>query len=237
MEFGRAKSAMFFPLYIDNVYIGYWIIESGKMHAFDRVDTTILEVVKDNIISVFKIVSYQNVIENLTRKDLYSDLKTSEYLYEKGRNIIDSYTTSTVCMFKIINLEETNSKVNRDTGNQMIIDICDYIKDRLTDEYLFVRYMGPKFAIVFSGIEIEGVVEFLNDLKKEVENLSIEDVIVTEENEKLDEKKKKKVKMTKPKLNFAITTYYKGTALEKTLKELEEYLDTADSLESDINNI
>ena len=82
MEFGRAKSAMFFPLYIDNVYIGYWIIESGKMHAFDHVDTTILEVVKDNIISIFRIVSYQNVLENLTRKDLYSDLKTSEYLYE-----------------------------------------------------------------------------------------------------------------------------------------------------------
>lgn len=54
MEFGRAKSAMFFPLYIDNVYIGYWIIESGKMHAFDHVDTTILEVVRDNIISIFR---------------------------------------------------------------------------------------------------------------------------------------------------------------------------------------
>lgn len=27
-EMGRAKSAMFFPLYIDNIYIGYWIMES-----------------------------------------------------------------------------------------------------------------------------------------------------------------------------------------------------------------
>ena len=26
MEFGRAKAAMFFPIYIDNVYIGYWIM-------------------------------------------------------------------------------------------------------------------------------------------------------------------------------------------------------------------
>lgn len=46
MEFGRAKSAMFFPLYIDNVYIGYWIIESGIPHDFDKIDTTVLEVVK-----------------------------------------------------------------------------------------------------------------------------------------------------------------------------------------------
>lgn len=237
MEFGRAKSAMFFPLYIDNVYIGYWIIESGKMHAFDHVDTTILEVVKDNIISIFRIVSYQNVLENLTRKDLYSDLKTSEYLYEEGKRTIDSYTTSTVCMFKIINLEETNSKFNRDTGNQMIIDVCDYINEKLSDEYIFVRYMGPKFVIVFSGVEIEGVVDFLNDLKKEVENLKIEDVIAAEENEKKEDKKKKKVEFAKPKLNFVTTTYYKGTALEIGLKKLEEYLDTADANESDINNI
>ena len=33
----RAKSAMFFPLYIDNIYIGYWIIESDIPHAFDEV--------------------------------------------------------------------------------------------------------------------------------------------------------------------------------------------------------
>lgn len=237
MEFGRAKSAMFFPLYIDNVYIGYWIIESGRMHAFDHIDTTILEVVKDNIVSIFKIVSYQNIVESLTRNDLYSDLKTSEYLYEEGRHIIDSYTTSTICMFKIINLEETNNKVNRDTGNQMIIDICDYIKEKLSDEYIFVRYMGPKFAIAFSGAEVNGVVDFLNDLKNEVENLEVEDIIAVEENEKGNLKKKKKVLITKPKLNFVLTSYYKGTALEKVMKKLEEYLDSANKNENDINNI
>ena len=56
-EMGRAKSAMFFPLYIDNIYIGYWIMESGLMHAFDKIDTTIIEVVKDNIISVLSTIS------------------------------------------------------------------------------------------------------------------------------------------------------------------------------------
>ncbi len=237
MEFGRAKSAMFFPLYIDNVYIGYWIIESGKMHAFDNIDTTILEVVKENIISIFKIVSYQNIVESLTRQDLYSDLKSSEYLYEDGRKIIDSYTTSTICMFKITNLEDINKNINRDTGNQTIIDVCDYIKEKLSDEYIFVRYMGPKFVIAFSGVEIDGVVEFLNDIKREVENLEIEDVVALEENEKNAKKKKKEISITHPKLNFILTTYYKGTALEAVLKKLEEYLDTAKEDENDINQI
>ena len=67
LEFGRAKSAIFFPLYIDNIYIGYWIIESGEPHAFDNVDTTILEVVKENIVSVLKTVAYQATVESLPR--------------------------------------------------------------------------------------------------------------------------------------------------------------------------
>ncbi len=237
MEFGRAKSAMFFPLYIDNVYIGYWIIESGRMHAFDNIDTTILEVVKENIVSILKIVSYQNIVESLTRQDLYSDLKTSEYLYEEGRKTIDNYTTSTICMFKITNLQAINENVNRDTGNQVIIDVCDYIKEKISKEYIFVRYMGPKFVIAFSGVDVEGVVEFLNDLKNEVENLAVEDVIATEENEKFDEKKKKKVVISHPMVNFVLATYYKGTAIEKVLKKLEDYLDTAPANEHDINNI
>ena len=74
MEFGRAKSAIFFPLYIDNIYIGYWIIESGEPHAFDKIDTTVLEVVKENIISVYKTVSYQNTVENIVRKTNFQNL-------------------------------------------------------------------------------------------------------------------------------------------------------------------
>ena len=229
MEFGRAKSAMFFPLYIDNVYIGYWIIESGEMHAFDQIDTTILEIVKDNILSIFKIVSYQNILENIVRDDLYSDLKTGEYLYEKGRAQIDKYTTSTICMFKMCNLEEINKNYNRDTGNQVIIDVCDYIKENLYPEYIFVRYMGPKFVIVFPGIEKESVVEFLSDIKQKVEAMKIEEVIE-------EGKKVKNIRNAQVLLNMVFTTYYKGTAIESVLKKLEEYLDEAEG-ESDINDI
>ena len=231
MEFGRAKSAMFFPLYIDNVYIGYWIIESGEPHAFDNIDTTILEVVKENIIAVYKTISYQNTVENISRKDLFSDLNSAEYLYGKGKKTIDKYTTSTVCMFKIVNLEEINKEYNRETGNDTITVISDYITNSISSEYVFVRYMGPKFAIVFSGVDVDGVVEFVQDLKVNIEKLQIEEV------ELEDGEENENPRLVSPKLNFVLTTYYKGTALENVTKKLEEYLDNADSNESDINNI
>lgn len=233
MEFGRAKSAMFFPLYIDNVYIGYWIIESGEPHAFDKIDTTILEVVKENIIAVYKTVSYQNTVENIARKDLFSELNSAEYLYGKGKKTIDKYTTSTVCMFKIINLEQINKDFNRETGNDVITEVSSYISENISSEYVFVRYMGPKFAIVFSGVNLEGVAEFVQDLKNNLEKLEIEEVL-PEENENDEETEPR---YANPKLNFVLTTYYKGTALENVTKKLEEYLDNANKNESDINNI
>ena len=224
LEFGRAKSAIFFPLYIDNIYIGYWILESGIPHAFDKLDTTILEVVRDNILSVLKSVSYQSIVESLQRKDLYSELNNIEYLYGKGRKLVDRYPTSSVCMFNIINIDEINEDAGRKTGNEVITKISEYIRNNISEEYLFVRYMGPKFVIVFSGIDTESVTEFIQEMKTDIENLEIKAKNNTE-------------KIVVPKLNFVVTTYYKGTALEGLNKKLEEYLNEADEEESDINLI
>lgn len=234
LEFGRAKSAIFFPLYIDNIYIGYWILESGIAHAFDKLDTTILEVVKDNILSVLKSVSYQSVVESLQRKDLYSELNNVEYLYGKGRKIVDKYPTSSICMFTITNLDTINEEANRKTGNKVVTEVSKYIKNSISDEYLFVRYMGPKFIIVFSGIDSESVTGFIQELKTEIEKMKIE---IIQENTTINKKRNLKKKFVTPKLNFVVTTYYKGTALEGLNKKLEEYLNEADKNESDINLI
>lgn len=225
MEFGRAKSAMFFPIYIDNVYIGYWIIEGSTPHEFDNIDTTILEVVKNNIVAVLKTVENQSTIEKIVKDDKYSELKTAEYLYTEGKKIIDKYSTSTVCLFKIINLVQVNEEVSRKTGDNLINVVCKTIKQDLSPEYLFVRYMGPKFAIVFSGVDAQAVEEFMKTVKEKTEAIKIQPA---------EDYKGEDVEVS-PKINIAIAKYYKGTALVGVTKKLEEYLDLADSTESNIN--
>ncbi len=244
MEFGRAKSAIFFPLYIDNVYIGYWIIESGTPHDFDNVDTTVLEVIKENIVSVLKTVVHQKTLESIVRKDLFTGLYSEEYLYGEGKKVIDQYTISTICMFKIINLPEINKKYCRELGNKVLSQISQYISENIAKDYVFVRYMGPKFVIAFSGVETNGVADFLNEIKDKIENMQIE--LTQEERNNLNlevqllggrPKGSECKEIATPKLNFVISSYYKGTGLEEVLKKLEEYLDQADSQESNITNI
>ena len=240
MEFGRAKSAIFFPLYIDNVYIGYWIIESGTPHDFDNVDTTVLEVIKENIVSVLKTVVHQKTLESIVRKDLFTGLYSEEYLYGEGKKIIDQYTISTICMFKITNIQQINKDYSRELGNKVITEISDYVEENLSKEYVFVRYMGPKFVIAFSGVEANSVADFLNDIKEKIESMKIK--LTDEEMKALDLEVRKNKKgnnedIATPRLNFVISSYYKGTGLEEVLKKLEEYLDNADPNESDITNI
>ena len=240
MEFGRAKSAIFFPLYIDNVYIGYWILESGTPHDFDNVDTTVLEVIKDNIVSVLKTVVHQKTLESIVRTDLFTGLYSEEYLYGEGKKIIDQYTISTICMFKIINIEEINKNYCRELGNEVIKEISRYVKNNISEEYVFVRYMGPKFVIAFSGVDTEGVASFINDIKDNIEQMKIslpedntEYTTQTNQHKDIDMSEQQ----VTPLINVALSSYYKGTGLEEVLKKLEEYLDHADKQESDITNI
>ena len=190
-----------------------------------NVDTTVLEVVKNNIVAVLKTVENQNIVEKIVRDDEYSELKTAEYLYTEGKKVIDKYPESTVCLFKIVNLVEINEKISRRTGNNVITTVCKNIKNDLADEYIFVRYMGPKFAIVFSGIDMNAVIDYMTGVKERVEKLEIEPSSDYDGD----------VEKVSPKLNVAIARYYKGTPLIGVAKKLEEYLNKANKNESNIN--
>ena len=106
MEFERAKSAIFFPMYVNNVYMGYWLIEGSQPHEFDKIDTTILDVIKNNLFSAIKCIKNQRVLENLAKKDKITGLETYEYLYGQARKTIDKYPTSIVSLIKIINIQQ-----------------------------------------------------------------------------------------------------------------------------------
>ena len=87
--------------------------------------------------------------------------------------------------------------------------------------------MGPKFVIVFIGKTEEEVINTSKTLKQDLEDTQVEYV---------DEHTYEK-SLIRPKINFAIGNYYKGTGIEKVTKKLEEYLDSASKDEHNINFI
>ena len=102
-----------------------------------------------------------------------------------------------------INLEEINKTANRETGNNIITEVSNFVRESISAEYLFVRYMGPKFVLVFCGVETSSAMDFVNELKESTEKLKVslreenysEQQIV--ENKKSTKPKKKSKKVSK----------------------------------------
>ena len=133
-------------------------------------------------------------------------------------------------MFSITNIQEINEKFGRNIGTELLIDVVNTVKSNIASNYIFVRYMGPKFVIAFAGADEDGVTDFLSDLKYKIEEIELE----------IEPKKKTKTKINtivKPTSNFVMANYYKGTGIEAVTKKLEEYLDNAEKDESTITSI
>jgi hypothetical protein len=94
--------------------------------------------------------------------------------------------------------------------------------------------MGPKFVIVFSGVEEIAVEQFLKDLKIEIEELAI---LEGHEEDDEDTEDINYENSASPLINFVVSTYYKGTGIEQLTKKLEEYIDSAPKTENQINFI
>jgi GGDEF domain-containing protein len=136
-------------------------------------------------------------------------------------------------MFRITNIEKRNEQFSRQLGNDIIAEVAKIVRAKMSKEYIFVRYMGPKFVIVFSGVEETAVEQFLIDLKNEIEELAIVEDIDGENTEETEDLEKS----ASPMINMVVSTYYKGTGIEQLTKKLEEYVDTAAKSENQINFI
>ena len=71
-------------------------------------------------------------------------------------------------------------------------------------------------------------------MKEELEKINISLKSPESEEKHSNSKDSKNNVSVNATLNFAITTYYKGTGMEEVLKRLEQYLDSCDKSENDI---
>lgn len=251
-ERSRAKTAIFFPLYIETVFVGFWLIESRTPKGFNDMDMQIMMEVKSRILDILRTMQFQASIENMVKDDLFSELKTYESLLSEGKIKLEKHNESSVIMYRISNIEKLNNEFSREAGNVTITNVTKAIQktlDGLGEEYIFVRYSGPKFAIAFPGMSVDNIVEILKSIHKsgesatimesEVSNKQIEEtesfddlVDLTETNIEESKTKKKKDKKedkaVQPRLNIVAAKYYRGTALEVLTKELEDFLEERD---------
>lgn len=179
------KSVIFYPMTSKGKYIGYWLIESKKVKAFENVDIQILENLKQAIRNTIEVLSYEEAIETMVRDDKFSELKTMEYLQTEGKMLLEQYNKPQIVMFRIDNLEQVNEEFSRNAGNVLITEVTKKIHSITRGDNIFVRYMGPKFIIILDNkknveenntdgiIQKNDYMEVLKNIKENVENIKL----------------------------------------------------------------
>ena len=216
------KSVIFYPMTSKGKYIGYWLIESKKVKAFENVDIQILENLKQAIRNTIEVLSYEEAIETMVRDDKFSELKTMEYLQTEGKMLLEQYNKPQIVMFRIDNLEEVNEEFSRNAGNVLITEVTKKIHSITRGDNIFVRYMGPKFIIIL-------------DDKKNVEENNTDDIII-QKNDYMEVLKNIKENVENIKLVQTDTGVFKKEYLEMLKKAEDEEDDDLDIFDEIDNN-
>lgn len=216
------KSVIFYPMTSKGKYIGYWLIESKKVKAFENVDIQILENLKQAIRNTIEVLSYEEAIETMVRDDKFSELKTMEYLQTEGKMLLEQYNKPQIVMFRIDNLEEVNEEFSRNAGNVLITEVTKKIHSITRGDNIFVRYMGPKFIIIL-------------DDKKDVEENNTDDIII-QKNDYMEVLKNIKENVENIKLVQTDTGVFKKEYLEMLKKVEDEEDDDIDIFDEIDNN-
>mgnify|MGYP000972200021 CR=1 FL=1 len=216
------KSVIFYPMTSKGKYIGYWLIESKKVKAFENVDIQILENLKQAIRNTIEVLSYEEAIETMVRDDKFSELKTMEYLQTEGKMLLEQYNRPQIVMFRIDNLEEVNEEFSRNAGNVLITEVTKKIHSITRGDNIFVRYMGPKFIIIL-------------DDKKNVEENNTDDIII-QKNDYMEVLKNIKENVENIKLVQTDTGVFKKEYLEMLKKAEDDEEDDLDIFDEIDNN-
>lgn len=151
----KIRSAMFSPIYYNNTYLGFWIMEDEAPNAFDSISKDELAKIKSNLGIFLDTVQFQDTIELAESKDKQTGFYNNIYLYSNVRNVLSKYDTNVLVALSISNIPEINEKYNRNIGNQLLVSVTDTIKEFAIKNQILIRYSGIKLIIAIPDTEIE----------------------------------------------------------------------------------
>ncbi len=213
----NVKSCMFSPIYHNNTYLGYWIIEDEVENAFDSMSKNEIAKLKNNMGVFLENTLYQNMIEAAENTDKQTGFYNTIFLYSKAKKKVADYENNTLVFIQIKNLAEINSGYSRDIGNKILDKAVNVIKELIGNETIAVRYSGAKFAIIFPNSTAETVHPNIERMLARMKSDAIEKVDVS---------------YVTLNIQIVMTTFKKQNNLEKEVERMVEYVENMKEIDT-----
>lgn len=203
------RSAMFSPIYYNDTFLGFWLLEDTAENAFDSISKEELAKLKDNIGVFMQTVISQDIIERAHNTDKQTGLYNNLYLYSVARKKTSVEDNSAIALMQFVNLPKLNEDCGREVGNRLIEQASKTLTETMSSDTMLVRYSGSKFCVVAPGTSAENIHPLL---ERYLKNIKDQDEIVEGNKISLD-------------TSIVVTTIKRQSNIEKEIGKLEKYVD------------
>ena len=114
----------------------------------------------DNLFSLSNTAEHAKFVKELAYKDGLTNIGNRTAYMEKIQHIqknIESYKTVGIIIFDVNNLKSINDSLGHITGDELIIDTANLIKQSFTEHCTLFRIGGDEFAVVIEAPNSEAI--------------------------------------------------------------------------------
>ena len=164
----EVRSVLMFPLYREDEYRGFWLLEDIRGNAFDNVAKVQLSIIKDNITLVIQNNDYAVTLENKTtelevankkleemaNRDGLTGAFNKEFMHRKLNDVFNgSRRQNSIAIMDIDYFKNYNDKNGHMEGDNLLKMLSQLITDSLREEDMLFRFGGEEFVILFPGTD------------------------------------------------------------------------------------
>ncbi len=103
------------------------------------------------------ISKYDTLTNIYNRRGLYSEIKKLE---TKGELV-----GSSVILFDIDHFKQVNDTYGHDVGDEVLTELCEVVKNYISDNEIFARYGGEEFIVISRGTSLEKTCEIAEKIR------------------------------------------------------------------------
>lgn len=179
------RSALMFPLYREDEYKGFWLLEDIRGNAFDNVAKVQLSIIKDNITLVTQNNDYAVTLENKTTELEVANKKLEEmanrdgltgafnkaFMHKKLDEVFNgNRRQNSIAIMDIDYFKNYNDKNGHMEGDNLLKMLSHLITDSLRECDMLFRFGGEEFVILFSDTAKQDAVMVAQRIRQKVQD-------------------------------------------------------------------
>lgn len=144
----KIKSTLFIPLYDEQRYLGFVLLEDIESNFFDKYSKQDIKKLKELLEIFVEIVHKEHIFELAQNKDNQTGYYNNLYFYYNASNIIKKYDKSALVIIKLSNISQIIEKYNLNIANALIVKVTDTIRESVNSDVTLIRYTNNKLILI-----------------------------------------------------------------------------------------